>query len=342
MTTNRRIDSLDVLRGLTMALMVLVNNPGTWKAVYPPLRHAAWNGLTPTDCIFPTVLFVMGVSMYLSFRKSNFRPGWKVLRRTVLLIGIGLLLNYISTLVRGGGPLRFTGVLQRFGLCFGITAVLVCTVEHKWLPWIAALLLGAYSAILFLGSGYAYGPDNLLSRVDIGVFGAGHIYNDHNIDPEGLLSTLPSIAHTLIGFLVGGLLARRDDSVILGVGVLLVTAGVVLALWLPLNKKVWSPSFALTTCGIATLLLGLFDWLIDDRRVWRQTGFFKTFGTNAIYCYIIAHIVAWVSDLTGFHRWFMDIAGRTEFTSLVYALLCVAIVYLAALPLYRRKIFIKL
>jgi len=137
-----RIKSVDIFRGLTIALMILVNNPGNWDTAFAPLRHAPWNGLTPTDCVFPFFLFIMGVSMFLSLRKSGFRLSWRVLRRTLLLFAVGLTLNYIGGVVFGGdwaaSHLRIMGVLQRFALCYGITAVIVATVDHKWLRWIAA------------------------------------------------------------------------------------------------------------------------------------------------------------------------------------------------------------
>ena len=137
---NKRIEAVDVLRGLTMTLMILVNMPGNWSFRYPLLQHASWNGLTPTDFVFPCFLFVMGVSMFFSFRKSEFSLSWKVFRRFLLLMGIGILLNVIGMFVHGTFAIeniRWMGVLQRFGLCFGVTAVLVCTVPHKWLGWIA-------------------------------------------------------------------------------------------------------------------------------------------------------------------------------------------------------------
>ena len=341
----KRIESIDILRGMTIALMILVNNPGSWTAVYPPLRHAAWNGFTPTDLVFPLFLFVMGVSMYFSFRKSGFRLSWKVLRRTLLLIGIGLALNWLGRLIGSHSAslagLRLTGVLQRLGLCFGIGAVLVCTLNHKWLPWIALTLLGGYTVLLLTGNGYAYGAENLLSRVDRALIGEAHLYSDNGIDPEGLLSTIPSIAHTLTGFLVGSMVAQKKNRTALWAGIGLVAAGLALSPWLPLNKKIWSPSYTFFTCGLGTLLLCLLYWLLDEKRRWHRDGFFKAFGTNAIYCYVMSHLVAWLLDGTGLHGALMGLAGDSAFTSLLYALLCILLTWLTVLPLFRRGIFLK-
>ena len=326
---------------MTMAFMVLVNLPGSWSAIFPLLRHASWNGMTPTDFIFPNFLFVMGVSMFFSLRKQNFTLNGKMLKRFLLLLGIGLLINVISHFVYGSESIRFTGVLQRFALCFGASALIICKVNHKHLPWLVTGLLAAYSALLLLGNGYEYGPDNILSRVDRALLGS-HLYNDQGIDPEGLLSTLPAIAHTLIGFLVGKILASGDFRKMDSQGTALLVAGLLLQYLLPLNKKVWSPSFVLVACGLGTLLLSLLHYIIDERGWWKRTGFFMVFGTNAIYCYLMSDVLTWAYHFTGFRTWAMSVMGTNPWTSLLFAVFSMLVVYFTALPLYRRKIFIKL
>jgi predicted acyltransferase len=343
---NKRIEAIDVLRGITLALMVLVNSPGSWSVRYPMLRHATWNGFTPTDFVFPCFLFLMGVSMFFSLRKSDFTLSWKVGKRFLLLVGIGLLLNVTGMLVNGRwdpANLRIMGVLQRFGLCFGITAVLVCKVPHRWLGWVAAGILVFYSALLLLGNGYAEDPGSIIARVDNAILGESHLYRWGNgIDPEGLLSTIPAVAHTLIGFLIGKVLAQKDFRRMDSAGTLLLVGGFLLMWLLPLNKKIWSPSFVLVVCGLGTLLLSLLYWLIDETHRWKYTGFFKVFGTNAIYCYLMSDVMAWTWHLTGFQTWAMSQVPETEFTSLLFALFCVGLIYLTALPLYKKKIFLKL
>ena len=343
---DKRIEAIDVLRGITMALMVLVNSPGSWSVRYPMLRHAQLNGFTPTDFVFPCFLFLMGVSMFFSLRKGSFTLSRKILRRFLLLLGLGVLVNVIGMLVNGRFAfenIRWMGVLQRFGLCFGVTAVLVCKLPHKWLGWVAAGLLAGYSALLLLGNGYAQDASSIIARVDSAVLGETHLYRWGNgIDPEGLLSTIPAIAHTLIGFLVGKILYQRDFRKMDALGTALLVAGFLLLWLLPVNKKIWSPSFVLLICGMGTLLLSLLQWLIDEKHYWKRTGFWKVFGTNAIYCYLMSDVMAWTWHLTGFQSWAMEQVPVTEFTSLLFALFCVGLIWLTALPLYRKKVFLKL
>ena len=279
--------------------------------------------------------------MFFSLRKQNFTLNGKMLKRFLLLLGIGLLINVISHFVYGSESIRFTGVLQRFALCFGASALIICKVNHKHLPWLVTGLLAAYSALLLLGNGYEYGPDNILSRVDRALLGS-HLYNDQGIDPEGLLSTLPAIAHTLIGFLVGKILASGDFRKMDSLGTALLVAGLLLQYLLPLNKKVWSPSFVLVACGLGTLLLSLLHYIIDERGWWKRTGFFMVFGTNAIYCYLMSDVLTWAYHFTGFRSWAMSVMGTNPWTSLLFAVFSVLVVYFTALHLYRRKIFIKL
>ena len=343
---NKREESLDVLRGLTMALMLVVDNPG--GAAFAPLNHADWNGFTPTDFVFPSFVFVMGVSMYLSLRKQAFKLSWKVLKRFVLLFGLGLLCNWIGKCVWNGGVvsvenLRILGVLQRLALCYGLSAVLVCLVNHKWLGWVAGGLLAAYSVLLLLGNGYVHGPENILARFDAAVLGPNHLYKaDNGVDPEGLLSTLPAVAHTLIGFLVGKLLVEKDFRKMDAVGTLLLAGGFLLSFGLPVNKKIWSPSFVLVCTGAATLLLSLFHWLIDEKGWWKRNSFWKVFGSNAILCFLLCDALVWVMHLTGGHRAIMQALGNNHWTSLLYALAGVLLIYLIVLPLYRKKIFVRL
>ncbi|MBO4606081.1 MAG: DUF1624 domain-containing protein [Bacteroidales bacterium] len=341
-----RIQSIDILRGATIILMIVVNNPGSWGSRWAPLCHADWNGLTLADLVFPLFLFVMGVSMFFSLSKGGFHLSWKMLKRTLLLILIGLALNWLSNVVWAHSysldTLRLTGVLQRFGLCFALAAVLVCILPRKSLPIVAGILLAGYSVALFLGNGYAYGPENLISRFDSSIIPAKHLYNDNGIDPEGLLSTIPSLAHTLIGFMVGQMIAERREKETLISGIALVAAGLIAAIWLPVNKKIWSPSFTLVVCGIGTLLICVLYYMTDEKKCWKNAGFFKSFGTNAIYCYVGSHLIAWALMLVGIQNWVAEnLAAGSPLLSFVYSLFIVFIVWASVLPLYKRGISLR-
>lgn len=342
---NKRIESVDVLRGLTMALMLIVDNPG--GVMWGPFNHAEWIGFTPTDLVFPTFIFVMGVSMFLSLSKQQFKLSWKILKRFLSLFFLGLAIAWFSKgLFRGNWGfegLRILGVLQRIALCYGISALIVCTVNHKWLGWIAGGLLAAYSVVLLLGNGYVYGPENILAKVDNAVLGEGHVYRWCNgLDPEGVLSTIPAVAHTLIGFMMGKLLMDKDFRKMDMVATMMLLGGFALMWVLPLCKKNWSPSFVLVACGIATLLLSLLHWLIDEKKVWKHTGFWKVFGTNAILSYLLCDCLVWLMGKTGWHSAVMKAVGNNYFTSLLYAVAGMLIIYALVYPLYKKKIFIKL
>ncbi len=231
-----RLLSLDILRGITIAGMIMVNNPGSWSSIYAPLGHAHWNGLTPTDLVFPFFMFIMGVSTFMSLRKFHFEPSkaaiWKIVRRSVLIFTIGLALGWFGQLCRGlasgesfmeaashFNTLRILGVLQRLGLAYGFAALSALFVKGKYLPWVIALLLTAYFLILQLGRGFEMSEQNIISVIDRSLWGADHMYKDVTpegeriaLDPEGLLSTLPSIAHVLIGFLFGKLIVENKDN----------------------------------------------------------------------------------------------------------------------------------
>ena len=373
MATNERLLALDVMRGLTISGMILVNNPGTWGEIYAPLRHAVWNGLTPTDLVFPFFMFMMGVAMYISLKKFCFRLDGtlfkKVFRRTTVIFLIGIAIHALSNFLwgfHGGGwteafsslkEVRVLGVLQRLALCYGIGSLIVTTCRHCLLPYIIGGLLTVYALVLMLGDGFVYGPENILSRVDRAVIGLTHMYNDRSIEPEGLLSTLPSIAHVLIGFCIGKICAEEKDMnaklVRLFVwGIQLTLGGWLLSYACPINKKVWSPTFVLVTCGLACLLLGLLLVCIDVKKSWCRTSVFQVFGVNPLFCYVLSQVFAilagypFVGDVSLHHMLYDDMLcnlfGDGKFASLLYALFTVSVVWVAGFYLYRKKIYIKI
>lgn len=381
-TNQSRLLALDIMRGMTIAGMILVNNAGSWSSAYEPLRHASWNGLTPTDLVFPFFMFIMGVSTYFSLNKTGFKPTRttiiKIVKRALIIFLIGLGLTWLSKFLYGVlahdktiaeaantfSELRILGVLQRLALSYGLGALLAVTFKKKRLPWIAAFLLAAYAVIMWLGHGYEQCDENIVGRVDLLVLGSAHMYKE-TFDPEGLLSTLPSIAHVLIGFLCGSLiLGNKDRSKIMNnlfiVGVLLTFSGLLFSYMIPLNKKVWSPTFVLTTCGLASSLLGLLIWIIDVKGWKRWTPFFHTFGINPLYLYIQSAVLAYLFGAIQVHT---ELApdgvcnlksalyysvlnplsgGDAQLASLYWALLFVIINWIPGYFLQRRGIIIKI
>ena len=353
----QRLLSLDILRGITVAGMILVNNG--FGESFEMLRHSKWNGMTPCDLVFPFFLFIVGISTYLSLSKCNFQPSaqvvWKIIRRTVLLFAFGLAINWFDHAIEGDllcfGHLRIWAVLQRIALCYGIVSIFVLFVNHKYiLPTIIVLLLG-YAAILVWGNGYAEDTSNILARVDLSLFGYDHLYHKSPVDPEGLLGTISSLAHVLIGFLCGKAIKEnrdvKDKVVALFVaGTVMVTLGYLLSYGLPLNKRIWSPSYVLVTCGLAALLQGLLMVIIDIKGKHKWTTFFRVFGINPLFLYVASEVFAIVFGHVGISEAVFNgihsVITHPQTASLAYALSFVTFNFLLGYILYRKKIYIKL
>ena len=364
---SKRLVSLDVLRGLTVGMMILVNNG--YGESFSQLRHVQWNGMTVCDLVFPFFLFMMGVSTYLSLKKTQFKPTpyvlRKIIKRAVLLFLIGLGINWFDHAIGGDvlcfGHLRIWAVLQRIALCYLVVSLLAVTINSKYfIPTIAGLLV-AYTLIILLGNGYAYdSATNVLAQVDLHLFGYDHLYHKGPVDPEGLVSTLPAIAHTMIGFLCGKLVSSKigpNQKVrnIFIFGALLTVAGFALSLWLPLNKRIWSPSFVLATCGLAMLLLSLIIKIEQTTPLLQRDGqgggsavavAFLVFGMNPLFLYVLSELMAIVFGHFGISEWLFNsihsVVSAPKWASLCYALTFVFINWLVGYILYRKKIFIKI
>ncbi|NDV57383.1 acyltransferase family protein [Bacteroides sp. 519] len=356
-TNSNRLLALDVLRGITIAGMILVNNPGSWQYVYEPLRHAQWNGLTPTDLVFPFFMFIMGISTYISLRKYNFSltkdSVGKIAKRTIVIFVLGMALSWLGLMLRQGfwsfENLRIMGVLGRLGLCYGIVSLIACSVKHRYIPYIIAGILGVYLIILYAGNGFAYDQTSILSIVDRAVLGLNHMYNDNGIDPEGILSTIPAVAHVLIGFWCGKLIMNLDNihekiEQLFIVGVSLAFVGYLLSYACPINKKIWSPSFVLVTCGMASSLQALLLWIIDvkGRKKWSRP--FEVFGVNPLFIYVLAGVLAtFGGSAQGFvYKEVLQPVFGNYLASLVYALLFVTLNWAVGYNLYKKKIYIKI
>lgn len=290
MPNKPRYASVDTLRGLTVAAMLLVNNPGDWSHIWWPLEHAEWNGCTPTDFIFPLFLFIVGVSVSLAItpridagsRRAPIRTA--ALLRAARIIGLGLLLNVIAWLAIPDTHFRIPGVLQRIGLCFAAAALLAVHARAWMRDVLFVALLASYGALLLWGGMEPW--VNPVSRFDTAVFGstvyAWDTLTRTGHDPEGLLSTLPALATTLMGMRAGAWLRAANIRALLIAALCCVVSGWLLqALW-PFNKNLWTPSYVFWTGGWSLLLLAVAHVLVDQRG-WRLPG--RAFGVNAIAAY---------------------------------------------------------
>ena len=384
-STPNRLQSLDILRGITIAGMILVNNPGSWGHIYAPLEHASWNGLTPTDLVFPFFMFIMGISTYFSLRKYDFSFSWptiaKILRRTIVIFAIGLGIVWFARILRGAlnpdvsvwdvmfdfSTIRILGVMPRLALCYGISALIAITLSRRHIAWLVTFILCAYAVILLTSYGYEFSERNVIAVVDRAVLGENHMYADTidgvrlKFDPEGLLSTIPSIAHCLIGFLCGWLIVKTKDNYLRTnklfiVGAILTFSGFLLSYLLPINKKIWSPTFVLTTCGMASTLLALLIWIIDIRGHKKWCRFFEAFGVNPLFMYVLGSVFSIVLGAVKvnvgdenvsihsliYNKWLVPMCGDETFASLCFALLLVGLVWCCGYVLYKKKIYIKI
>ncbi|MGA9240332.1 acyltransferase family protein [Robiginitalea sp.] len=358
-----RIVSVDIFRGLTIALMILVNTPGTWEAVYPPLRHADWHGYTPTDLVFPFFLFIVGTSIVFAYK--NKQPGPAVYRkivvRTLKLIGLGLFLGAFKVeppFILPFEEIRFPGVLQRIGVVFFAASLLYLNFNWKVLLGIATtILLGYWIWMGFIplegqAPTFERAANNWANYIDLNVLGT-HMYKP-DYDPEGLLSTLPSIVSALLGVFTGLLLVsdraeKTRTMVLIGVGMLVL--GYLWDLVFPINKALWTSSFVLVTAGWANLVLALIYYLTDVRGL-RFGSIFKYAGANAITVYFLSSFITNIfyqkKNEAGvsiheqlFNTLYIHQGMSPEFSSLLYGLSVTGFYLLLGWWMYRKKIFIK-
>ena len=296
----RRFASVDVLRGWAVAAMLLVNNPGDWGHVFAPLRHADWHGFTPTDLIFPLFLFLVGVSISLGLRSGTAMA--TIWLRALRLVAAGLLLHLVAMWAYDLPAFRPWGVLQRIGLCYGVAATLALhtSARAQWLL-LGALLLG-YWALLAMTGGYE--PlHNLASRVDAAMLGR----HAHQFDPatglghepEGLLSTLPAIATTLIGVRAGAWLRDRGNTRLLLAAMVALVLGLAWSQLMPLNKQLWTSSFVIYAAGWSLLLLALCHYVFDLRNA---PALGRSMGINAITAYAGSWLLACLLSGSGLLR----------------------------------------
>ncbi|MDR3711726.1 MAG: DUF5009 domain-containing protein [Puia sp.] len=371
-TVKTRLASLDFFRGVTVASMILVNNPGDWGNIYAPLEHSKWNGCTPTDLVFPFFLFIVGVSINYAIGDKRLDPGQhrKLLlhasRRALTLFGLALLLTLIPAF--DFSTMRILGVLQRIAIVFFICAVLYIKTSSKTQIRLFAGLLIGYFLVMTLVPVPGVGPSNLepgtnlAAWLDTIILTPKHMWSGTKTwDPEGILSTFPAIATCIFGMRVGGFLRRKDlaegDKIawLFTVAALAIVAGLVWNGFFPMNKALWTSSFVLFTGGLATAALSLSYWLIDVQHRRRFTEPFVAFGSNAITVYVASGLIplglSYIKITTP--------GGKQPLTQYLYETLfahhlapinaslasALAYVIILSIPLwwmYKRKIFIKI
>lgn len=368
MKVSQRLVALDVFRGLTIMLMVVVNTPGTWAHVYAPLRHSEWHGCTPTDLVFPFFLFIIGVAMWFSFRKFDHKltsPALiKILRRTVLIYLIGLFMNAFPKF--DFAHLRYLGVLPRIALAYGMAAVLVLILGKKGRWIISFSVLIAYWLILMLFGGddpYSLNG-NIAGKIDVTLFGANHVYKGFGIpfDPEGLLSTLPAMINVVLGYIVGeiiGTTATKNEVVkkLLVYGAASVILALIWGLFFPINKPIWTSSYVLYTVGLGMILLAILIWVIDVKGHVKWAHPFLVYGMNPLILYVLSifyvkillyiiHIQTDGETINGYawlyQKVFVPIGGDGNLGSFLFAAFTGILIWSVGYLMYKKKIFIKI
>lgn len=333
----KRLLSLDVLRGLTVFVMIIVNN-GAGPLHFQMLDHSKWNGLTVCDHVFPFFLFMVGVSIHLASRRASklttAQRYRKIMFRSIELFAVGILLHAWDMWIGGKSDiianLRFWGVLERIAVCYLLGSVLYIYVKPQNLWKIAAVLLITYAFILSIGNGYAQDGTNIAAIIDRLYLSEAHLYHKSPVDPEGLLGTISALAHTLIGIIVGWKITDKSKDIntrlinLFVFATILLIIGHIVSYEYPLNKRIWSPSYTLVTCGVATYMLALLTYIIDIKGKEKWCAVFKFFGIHAFSLYILSEALAPVSGMIGAPDFVHDNLAHfmdPRIASFIYALL---------------------
>lgn len=356
-----RLQSLDALRGFTVAGMILVNSPGSWSNIYAPFRHAEFNGLTLADLVFPFFLFIVGASIVLALGKrltAGDRAHHllkKVAKRAAIIFILGVLLNWLSADFR---EWRFAGVLQRIAVCYLAASMLYLYAARGWqIATGAFVLIGYWVLCMFVpvpNHGEVFSPQmNWPAWVDAKLL-PGKMYFGH-WDPEGILSTFPAMVTTLMGMWAVGIIQAtpiiKQKVVRLAVyGAAATLMGCILAWWFPVNKNVWSSSFVLVTAGLASLLWAIAIFLIDRKNKVHLSFVGLVFGANAISAYVLHYLLAYPLariPVAGqsIQAHFMRTLGEylpLELASLLWAILYTALCFVPVYVMYKRKVFLKI
>ena len=356
----KRLLSLDFFRGLTIAGMIIVNDPGSWSHVYAPLLHAEWHGATPTDLVFPFFLFIVGVSISLSLskRKGSSNLYVKIFKRSAIIFLLGIFLALFPKF--DFENLRIVGVLQRIALVYLVCAILYLNTSHStqlktgigllviyWITMVFIPFNGNLAGTLDPGNNFAAWIDSFIVP--------GRLYQE-TWDPEGFYSTLPAIATGISGMLSGKIILDNSNSLKDKIIKLFYWGAIVLIIgsfWdyiFPINKHIWTSSYVLYSSGLAMIILAMSMWIIDEKKYTNNIKFGLVFGSNAITAYVL-HGIVWrlfqfpVINGVGFQKFWMDtgtsIGLPAKFVSFDWAIFYTLVIYFIVYQLYKRKIFIK-
>lgn len=371
-SANQRYFSLDVLRGLTIALMVLVNTPGSWATIYPPFKHAAWHGFTLTDLVFPTFLFVIGNAMSFSLKKYEAKGErtffTRIIKRSILIFLIGLFLNAFPFVYRENGELffkdlsqiRIMGVLQRIALCYLFASIMVHYLKLKGSLLLSGLILLAYWWVMW-NFGTQPDPNSLANnaalKFDLLIFPAENLWYGFGtrFDPEGLLSTFPAIVNIIAGYACGIFIQKKGNrketvALLFGLGILLLGIGLLWDFYFPINKAIWTSSFVVFSTGWDLIILGCLILIIEIAGFKSWTYFFEAFGKNPLFIFIMSGLVimlfnvimidgsilkSWIYN-NAFLSWLADYNA-----SLAFAIAYMLLMWLIGYWLDRKNIYIK-
>ena len=360
LASSTRLVSVDAFRGATIALMVLVNTPGDYTSVYGPLQHADWHGWTPTDAVFPSFLWIVGLSLTLSFQRrvaAGARRGdlfRQALRRAAILFALGLFLYGFPRFDLS--TWRILGVLQRIAICYLAGAAIWLTTGLRGrLAWTAGLLVGYWALMMLVpvpgfGTGNLGVEGNVAHHIDRMVLGSHNYAETKTWDPEGIVSTLPAMATVLFGMFAAQVVTlRRPLAERLGwlcaIGLALLVGGLIADQWLPINKKLWTTSFALFMAGMDFVLLAGFAWVVDGLGWRKPVRPFVILGMNAIAIYMISELLLAVMDMLGwkaslYEAVFAPVASPVN-ASLLFAVAYTLLMFAIAWAMYKRGVFLK-
>jgi predicted acyltransferase len=365
--------ALDVFRGMTICFMIIVNCPGDWGFVYAPLLHANWHGFTPTDLVFPSFLFAVGNAMAFVMNKYDNQPQsvfWKkILKRTFIIFLLGYLMYWFPFFreAEGGGlelkpvaETRIPGVLQRIALCYFFAAIILHYGSKKFAIWFSVIALFGYWILSYL-FGDPSDPYSLTGnaglKLDLFLLGENHLYHGEGIafDPEGFLSTLPSIVNVIAGYFAGDYIRRNGNSYesiakLMIAGSFFILGAFIWDMGFPINKKIWTSSFVLLTVGLDLLILSVLIYIIEIYKHQRWAYFFVVFGRNPLFIYLLADVVLTTMSMiavkdTNLQHWlYRDVFGSIAgpyLASFLFAVSYMLFNWTVGYLLDRRRLYIK-